>query len=1078
MPWYANLLIVLAILILPVVLGTWLARRWRMPEYATRIGVVLFCLFAGIAITWSGWPPKLGIDLRGGVILVYEVDEDVKVTGPAEEEVPDAATAGGAVDMDKLIAAVARRVNPGGVKEVTIREYGPKQIEIIIPEADEAEVERMKRIISSVGTLEFRILANQRDHKALIERALAEDSQKLLSGDGKLLAWWVPVTKGEENSFATYNEIATRTRERRGDEFLEILVVKDDFDVTGGYLTRAVSDVDQRGRPCVRFFFNAAGGRLFSGLTSNNLPDEVQEFTRKLGIVLDGYLYSAPSIQSTISQQGEITGEFTKQEVQDLVDVLNAGSLPAALSKEPISQLATGPTLGRDTIRRGSIAIALSLAVVVIFMTVYYRFAGLVASAAVLMNMIMLVAIMITIKAPFSLPGLAGLALTLGMAVDANVLIFERMREELDRAATLRMAIRNGFSKAMSAIIDSNLTTLITATILYVIGTDQIKGFAVTLWLGIVLSMFTGIYCARTVFDIAERRRWITKLRMMRMLTRTNIDFIGKWRIAATGSVLLIVVGMAAVFARGQGLLDIDFTGGVSVEVVFNESQPIGEVRTSLKDLPDLVVVDVQVAGEPRERRFIINTSSPPDTKAEQYLEEVKTRVQEVFGDKLSTNTIKNSEIKQIAPGKVEGNVPGSPPEAKPTTPEPDTQSGLFRGAVPTAVSGLLSSTALGKAAEPSQPSSEKADAEKPTAAKPAAEKPAVEKPAAEKPAAEKPPAEKPVVKESAAKAPATPAETMPAEKPSVPVEKTPSETAPKTEAAAAVPKAVDRFAGGTAAKLEFSHRIDYDTLSELFQKIVPPTSEFDLDREGFEEGDTAAYLDWTVRIQAPPEKAEQIVSAVKGELDKTPFFPSASTIGGKVAGSTRVQAIYALLASLLCIIVYIWVRFQRIVYGLAAVIALVHDVLITLGCLALSLYLAPFFGFLLINPFKIGLSELAAFLTVIGYSLNDTIVVFDRIREVRGKSPRLTMQMVNDSVNQTLSRTILTGLTTMIVLVILYVGGGNTIHGFSFVLLVGVIVGTFSSIFVASPVVLWMSRSELDEPTLKRPNDSPQVVS
>ncbi|NUQ66498.1 MAG: protein translocase subunit SecD, partial [Pirellulales bacterium] len=716
MPWYANSLIVLAVLVVPVVLGTWLARIWRMPDYATRISVVLFCLFAGIAVTATGWPPKLGIDLRGGVILVYEVDEDVKIGGPEDQQAEaDAQT--GKVDMDKLIAAVARRVNPGGVKEVTIREYGPNQVEIIIPEADEAEIERMKRIISSVGALEFRILANERDHKVLIERAKVDESRELRSEDGKLLAWWVPVAKGKEQSFAGYGEILTRPVERHGEKLTEILVVKDDFNVTGGYLTRAVPDVDQRGRPCVRFFFNAAGGSRFSGLTGNNLPDEVQNFSRKLGIILDGFLQSAPAIQSTISQQGEITGDFTKQEVQELVDVLNAGSLPAALSKQPISQLATGPTLGRDTIRRGSIAIVLSLAVTLAFMSIYYRFAGLVASAAVLMNLVMLVAIMIIIKAPFSLPGLAGLALTLGMAVDANVLIYERMREELDRQATLRMAIRNGFSKAMSAIIDSNITTLITATILYMIGTDQIKGFAVTLWLGIVLSMFTGIYCARTVFDIAERRRWITRLRMMRMLTRTNYDFLGKWPITAAGSVLLIAIGLIAVVARGQGLLDIDFTGGVSVEVVFNKPQPISEVRAGLSDLPDLVVADVQVTGEERGRRFVINTSRPADSNAEEHLERVKEHIQRVFGEKLDRNDLTVQGAKQIASGPAEKAAPAvgaSVPAEK--SPQPTDQSRLASPAGPWAL--LLSSSLPGQAAEPKPPADP--PAEKPAPAEPA----------------------------------------------------------------------------------------------------------------------------------------------------------------------------------------------------------------------------------------------------------------------------------------------------------------------------------------------------------------------
>ncbi len=308
---------------------------------------------------------------------------------------------------------------------------------------------------------------------------------------------------------------------------------------------------------------------------------------------------------------------------------------------------------------------------------------------------------------------------------------------------------------------------------------------------------------------------------------------------------------------------------------------------------------------------------------------------------------------------------------------------------------------------------------------------------------------------------------TEPAEAKAEPVPAEAAAAVPSPQAGTPAPVAApDRFAGGTRAKLEFSHRIDYDTLNDLIQqvvesgKIVKPTAEFELDRPGYEEGDTAAYRDWTVRVEAPPEETSQLVSAIQARLEATPFFPSASTIGGKVAGSTRVQAIYALLGSLLCIVGYLWVRFQRVMYGLAAVVALVHDVLIALGLIALSAYVASFLGFLLIDPFKIGLSELAAFLTIIGYSLNDTIIVFDRIREVRGKAPQLTKDMINTSINQTLSRTLLTSATTLLVIVILYIGGGKGIHGFAFALLIGIVVGTYSSIYIASPILLWMSQS------------------
>jgi SecD/SecF fusion protein len=938
---WVKLIVIVAALALPFVLGSYLSSLWRMPDYYGKITLLLLCLSISLAITVMKWPPKLGIDLRGGVILVYEVQEDTsKEAAKKEAGQPDEESKRGRPDdavqlnMDKLIQAVSRRINPGGVKEVTIRPQGVNQLEIIIPEADEAETARIKSIISRAGTLEFRILANDRDHKSLIERAKASDADKIRDSEGKIQAWWVPVTKGQEKSFASYGEIATREKQIRGKERLEILVVKDPFDVTGDYLSSARTDIDQTGRPKVDFAFNVRGGQLFTQLTKNNLPDDVQDFSRKLGIILDGYLYSAPAIRSTIGDRGEITGDFSKQETEDLVNVLNAGSLPSALSPDPISELFTGPTLGRDTIQSGMNAIFLSSVLVIAFMLVYYRFSGMVACMALLLNMLLLLAAMILIKAAFTLPGLAGLALTIGMAVDANVLIYERFREELDRQSSLRMAIRNGFARAQSAIIDSNLTTLISAGVLYAVGTEQVKGFAVPLFLGVAINVFTAVYAARVVFDVAEKQKWISTLKMMRLLATPNIDF---WRLrhrALAASVIMIAIGMIAVVTRGAGLLDIDFTGGVSIEVVLNEPQDVAEVRSVLEkqDLQDLVVSDVHRRGEEQGKRFVINTATPPGIDANDYLAQVQGKLKDIFGNKLASNTLTFSEVQ--------------------TTKAPTTN--------------------------------DKAQAAGPW----------------------------------------------------------------------------------TQAKLTFTHKIDHDTLAGLIQQAAPKANgakeplRVELFNATYEPGDTTPYAAWEVKLPVTPEQAKTLLSSVQEELHKVPVFPSAATVGGKVAGGTRERGVYALLGSMILIVIYLWVRFERVVFGLAAVLALVHDVLVTVGFLALSAYLAPFLGFLMVTPFKIGLTELAAILTLVGYSVNDTVVIFDRIREVKGKSPRITPEMINLSVNQTLSRTLLTALTVLLVVVVLYILGGPTIHAFAFALVIGSFAGSYSTIFIAAPVLLW-GRSE-----------------
>ncbi len=233
---------------------------------------------------------------------------------------------------------------------------------------------------------------------------------------------------------------------------------------------------------------------------------------------------------------------------------------------------------------------------------------------------------------------------------------------------------------------------------------------------------------------------------------------------------------------------------------------------------------------------------------------------------------------------------------------------------------------------------------------------------------------------------------------------------------------------------------------------VVGPDETFNWDQKSGQSN-----ADWYVSMALPRGQAEQVLQRMQSDMADTPVYPQSSKIGSQVAGDTQTLAIWAMIGSLFGIVGYIWIRFQRVVFGVAAVIALVHDVLITLGAIAVSAYVADALGFLLIEEFRISLPIVAAFLTIIGYSLNDTIVIFDRIREVRGKSPDLTVEMINTSINQTLSRTLLTSLTTLIVVAILYALGGQGIHGFAFALVVGVVAGTYSTIFIASPALLWM---------------------
>ena len=345
--------------------------------------------------------------------------------------------------------------------------------------------------------------------------------------------------------------------------------------------------------------------------------------------MLDNVLQTAPNLISQITDNGRITGQFTPKEVDTLVEIINAGSLPAALEPTPVRDMTTEATLGAETIRQSKIAMIIASIVVPLFMVYYYRFAGFVAVIGLALNMLMLVALMILVKAPFTLPALAGLALTVGMDVDNNVLIYERLREELAHGAALRMAIRNAFHRVGVVIIDANITHIIAAAVLFTVGTEQIKGFAVTFLLGAVLSIWATMFVARLIFEVAERRRWIQRMNMMQWIGHTKIDFMAWFPACATFSVVITVLGIVIAVVRGQGLFDIDFTGGVSVQTVFQDTQDIKEVRRQLsteelerafpeltakdreKLLPDATVSNAHGPDEPVNQRFIIDTSNP-----------------------------------------------------------------------------------------------------------------------------------------------------------------------------------------------------------------------------------------------------------------------------------------------------------------------------------------------------------------------------------------------------------------------------------------------------------------------------------
>ncbi len=958
---YLFALILLALFVLPALLGNRISNRLGMPDHGWKIGVALTSVAAAaVAIGFalrSDEGFKLGPDLGGGVTLIYDLADpnQLQEEGQGGDLDGEASTDRRAkFSMDEMIAALKERIDPTGTKDVTIRTRG-KAIEFIIPKAGQAELEFIKRKITALGQLEFRILVDRSrtefDKVVRLAEALPK-GQTVVTLGGKPEARWVPY-KVEEFGGVDVVEMSPgddRGRgivKRMGVNAPEILVALDPFNVTGQYLTSSKKGVGAKGFE-VRFNFDAQGAKRFGKLTGRHVPNPSPYY---LGIVLDERLLSAPSIITQIRKSGTISGRgMDEAEVDYVVSVLNAGSLPAALNKAPVSEAQTGPEIGELTIQQGKKAMLVSLSLVLFFILFYYRFAGFVACLALAANILMVLGAMVAMQAAFTLPGLAGLVLTVGMSVDANVLIFERIREEMARGSTLRMAIRNGFGRATTTIVDANVTTLITGVVLYVIGSDQIRGFAVTLILGIVMSMFTAIFCSRILFDIAERKGWITKLHMMRILTKTNFQLLSKWPAAALLSLVVIATGLVGVVSRGTNLLNIDFTGGTSVTMVLNEedAMPIVEVREKLleTDLADknLLVVARDQTDTPNTVYKIdcsvldeAGNGSDGGTSA---VKSVENLLAEAFGEKLATRQVSIDSVEQFSEGEGETLFEGV--EAKLQFGKPDSDE---------AIVGVTHDTVLEEV---------------------------------------------------------------------------------------------------KAALAQSGH-------SDIRPTVTNPD---------YSEGTSNRFREWTIKLGGmETSEARKVVDSLVSGVNGSPIFPLANKIGGRVAGDMRMQAIYAILVSLLGIVGYIWIRFQKISYGLAAVVALVHDVLVTLGVLALSAFAASYVpglaSALQIDAFQISLPVVAAFLTIIGYSLNDTIVVFDRIREVRGKSPDLSADMIDLSINQTLSRTILTSLTTLVVVVILYFFGGDGIHAFAFALVVGVVVGTYSSIFVASPALLWFSRLE-----------------
>ena len=605
--------------------------------------------------------------------------------------------------------------------------------------------------------------------------------------------------------------------EQRSPSFLSLYAIKTSGPengavLTGDVITDARDDFNEHNHPVVSMSMNTEGARQWRKITAQ----AAQNNNSAIAIVLDGVVYSAPGVNEEIPNgNSSISGNFTIEDTKDLANVLKAGRLPT--TAKIVEEAIVGPSLGQAAIDAGVDSSVIALIVVMIFMVAYYNRAGIAANIAVLFNVFFLMGILASLNAVLTLPGIAGIVLTMGTAVDANVLIYERIREELGLGKSIRQAIADGYKNAMPSILDSQITTFLVGLVLFFFGSGPILGFATTLMIGIITSLFTSIFISRLIFEYMLSKDWKVSVSFpwsANTLKNANFQFIKKRKVFYGISILATVIALVAIFTKGF-TLGVDFSGGRTYTIAYEQA---------------------------------VN------------LEEVRENLDEVFG--LTT------EVKTF----------GSENQVRVTT---------------------------------------------------------------------------------------------------------------------------------TYHVAETSDEADAEVLGKL--------------NEGLSKVQGNSY---------------EILSSQK--------------VGPSIATDIKDRAIWSGIFSVLIIAGYILVRFQKWQYSVGAAISTIHDAIILLGLFSILDGIVPF-------SLDIDQHFVAAILTVVAYSVNDTVVVFDRLREYLGKPNAHKVGFdttVNSAINSTLSRTIITSLTIIFVLAVLFIFGGEVIRGFSFAILIGIVVGTYSSIFLAAPAV------------------------
>ena len=707
------------------------------------------------------WPPKekiqLGLDIQGGTSFL------IRLMG-ADKEVNKGM-------LDQAVEVIRKRVDVFGVSEPVISPVGNDRILVQIPGLDTAKIQEVREQLSRVAKLEFRLVFPDNGERL---RAI-DDGKEVIPPEYRIEVYKM-AAEGNE-----------KPREER-------LLVKKKADLGGDRVRESHAYYGNEGWT-VQLKFDGEGAKQFGKITE-------QYKGHRFAIVLDGVIQSAPVIRDAIyGGDAIITGKFEEKEARGLASVLeNPLQTPVSIEEER----SVSPTLGMDSIRASVMAGLMGLAITLVCVLIYYRLPGLVANLALIVNLVLLIGALTMFRFVLTLPGIAGVILTIGLSVDASVLIYERLREEMALGKSLKVALETAYEKAFSSIFDANVTTLITAAILFWKATGPVKGFAISLTLGILASLFTALIVGRNALRWLVDAGKVKKISMLHLISSQNINFLGKGFLACMCSLALILAGATSFYIKGEKNFGVDFRGGDLVTLSSPATIDVGQVRDALKPIG---LADASIQESAQGGKNYITVRSPLNTS-----------------DKVE---------KQI-------------------------------------------------------------------------------------------------------------------------VEKMPS--------------------------------------------------------AGFKV-----------------ERSERVGALVGGELAKS--------------------SLVALGLGILGVLIFVTFRFE-LSFAVGAIVALFHDVIITVGVFSLL-------------GRELTLTMVGAILTIAGYSINDTIVVYDRIREGLASGRRGSIEeIMNSSINQTLSRTILTSTVTLIPILCLFLFAGAVLRDFSLAIIVGVVVGTYSSIFIASPIVLWWTRA------------------